>query len=110
MKQQPVCPFCTGRRGSNATTNPELELTPLEQEAPHDPDCPLLSRKPIRHWVAALIATAATTVAVPNGCQSNDPSTNPGSNRHFVTRGLDDGTISAAPEPEFPDSDVAKAS
>ena len=100
MESRTACAFCAGRRGPDSLARLGIETSSLEREPAHDPDCPLLSKKPIRWWTKALMLSIVPTAAfAPEGCRSADSGP-----EHYSLSGLDDGTISALSRPETDDS------
>lgn len=93
MEEQPACAFCAGKRGNHSLDRLGLEPSALEQEAPHDPNCPLLNRKPQRRWLRNMVIALLPAAVLVPGCQTE--STAPS---HLSMGGLDDGTISSLPD------------
>ena len=95
MEEEPTCAYCAGQRGNDSLRRLGLEPSPLEQEVPHDPDCPLLNRKPQRRWMRHLVLALLPAAMLVPGCETSTSPTGP-----RAMGGLDDGTISALPAPD----------
>ena len=93
MESRPACAFCAGRRGLDRLTRLGIEPSALEQETPHEPNCPLLLRRPMRWWAKALMLSIIPTAAMAPGCPS-------AVRTHYIPGGLDDGTISTLCDPD----------